>query len=57
MYPSLCLLDGVVTAPDSAAKTLKESLSPEEYAVITGNEEPGIRLKFKIVELIGRWSK
>ena len=51
LYPSLCFVDvtsGIV--PEESKENLKESLSEEEYALISDNESPSINFKFKLVE-------
>lgn len=49
MYPPLCLIDG---ATEPARETLKKSLTPEEYELITQSEDSiKIRIKFKIAEI------
>lgn len=51
LYPSLCFVDvtsGIV--PEESKESLKESLSEEEYALISDNESPSINFKFKLVE-------
>lgn len=53
MFPPLCFVDissGIV--PEDSKKELKESLSDEEYAIISDNSNPDIKLKFKILELL-----
>ena len=51
LYPSLCFVD--VTSgyvPDESKDKLKDSLSEEEYILISDNESSNIRFKFKLVE-------
>lgn len=51
LFPPLCFVDissGIVD--EKSEKNLKESLSDEEFAIITNNNKQ-IKLKFKIVEL------
>lgn len=55
LYPSLCFVDvtnGIV--PDKSKEDLKESLSQEEYAVISENENSTINFKFKLIELFAK---
>ena len=52
MFPPLCFVDvtsGIV--PDESKEQLRESLSSEEYDLISGNS-PNIAIKFKIVEVL-----
>ena len=52
MFPSLCFIDissGIV--PDESKEELQNVLSDEEYAIISDNTNPGIKLKFKLLEL------
>lgn len=49
MYPPLCFVDGVVST--EGEEKLKDSLSGSEYELITG-DTPGVKIKFKIAELI-----
>ncbi len=51
MFPSLCFVDissGIV--PDESKEELHESLSDEEYALISDNEDFGLKFKFKLIE-------
>ncbi len=51
MYPPLCLSSETT---ESAKEALKESLTPEEYALLTQSEESiKVKLKFKTAEVIG----
>lgn len=52
LYPSLCFVDvssGVI--PDESKKTLQESLSDEEYKLVSESTNSTVAFKFKIVEL------
>ena len=52
MFPSLCFVDissGIV--PEESKEDLQNVLSDEEYAIISDNSNPGIRFKFKLLEL------
>lgn len=52
MFPSLCFVDissGIV--PDESKEELQNVLSDEEYAIISDNNNPSIKLKFKLLEL------
>ncbi len=56
MFPPLCFVNGVAELPPESEQQLKDTLSPEEYALITeqtGGELP-IQIKFKLVELAGK---
>ena len=51
MFPSLCFVDissGIV--PDESKEELQNTLSNEEYAIISNNSNPEIKLKFKLLE-------
>ena len=51
MFPSLCFIDvssGIV--PDESKEELKDSLSDEEYAIISNNSDNKIKFKFKLLE-------
>lgn len=51
LYPSLCFVDinyGIV--PDESKSILKNSLTDEEYILISDSEKPTINFKFKLVE-------
>lgn len=53
MYPPLCFVDGVVKMSDEAETRLKAELSDSEYRLITQTNEPSIKIKFKIAEILG----
>ncbi len=51
MFPPLCFIDsstGIV--PDSSKKALKETLSEENYKIISESENSDITIKFKLIE-------
>lgn len=51
MFPPLCFVDsstGIVS--DSSKQTLKETLSEENYKIVSENENPDITIKFKLIE-------
>ena len=51
MFPSLCFVDissGIV--PEESKEELQNVLSDEEYAIISDNSNPSIKLKFKLLE-------
>ena len=56
LFPPLCFIDATHgTIPDSVKQDLKESLSDEEYAIITSTdkeEDIPIKIKFKVVEFL-----
>ncbi len=54
MYPPLCFADGILVAPQDAKSQLKNSLSEEEYNLISKNHSGKIpvEIRFKIVEII-----
>jgi stage II sporulation protein R len=54
MFPSLCFVDissGIV--PDDSKEDLQQSLSDEEYALISDNNDYAIKFKFKLLEFFG----
>lgn len=56
MFPSLCFVDvssGFV--PDESKESLKDSLSDEEFSLITDNSSHDIQFKFKLLELLGKY--
>lgn len=51
MFPSLCFVDissGIV--PEESKEELQNVLSDEEYAIISEDSNPSIKLKFKLLE-------
>lgn len=51
MFPSLCFVDissGIV--PEESKEELQNVLSDEEYAIISDDTNPSIKLKFKLLE-------
>ena len=54
MFPPLCFVDassGVV--PEESKEDLKNSLTDEEFSIVSDNEEnPSFKLKFKILEIL-----
>lgn len=51
MFPSLCFVDissGIV--PEESKEELQNSLSDEEYSIISDNSNYGIKFKFKLLE-------
>ena len=55
LYPPLCLTNGTVEADDETLRTLKKELSAEEYALLTEMEDIRITMKFRILEILGRY--
>ncbi len=52
LFPPLCFVDissGIID--NEAERNLKESLSEEEFAIITNSNEKTIKLKFKLLEM------
>ena len=57
LYPSLCFVNitsGVV--PEDSKDNLKDSLSYEEYQLISNQESPCFSYKFKLVELFNKYN-
>lgn len=54
MYPPLCFTDGILSASENAKLKLKNSLSKEEYSLITKNNTGAIpvEIRFKLVEIL-----
>ena len=53
MFPSLCFVDisnGIV--PDNSKEELKNTLTEEEYSIISSNKNIDIKIKFKLLELL-----
>lgn len=51
LYPSLCFVNvtsGIV--PDESKEELQESLTEEEYQIISDHQTPSIQFKFKLIE-------
>lgn len=55
MYPPLCITDKSIVMPEDSMKTLKETLSAEEYQLICENKQPDIKIKFRIAEILGKY--
>lgn len=55
MYPPLCLTGDAVKADEETLKKLQQTLTAQEYALVTETEEIQVNLKFKIAEILGRW--
>ena len=55
LYPPLCLTDGTVEADEETLNTLKKELSAEEYALLTNTEDIRVTVKFRILEILGRY--
>lgn len=51
LYPSLCFIDvtqGFV--PEDSKKELEKNLNPEEYEIISNEEDYAVNFKFKLIE-------
>ena len=51
MFPPLCFVDissGVV--PDDSKQIMEDSMSEEEFALVSDNSNPEIKFKFKLLE-------
>lgn len=53
MYPPLCITNKSVVMSESSLNILKSSLTEDEYALITENSRPDIKIKFRIAEILG----
>ncbi len=54
LYPPLCLTEGTVHAEEETLAILKRELSPSDYALLTQSDNISFRMKFKILELLGK---
>lgn len=55
MFPPLCFVDissGIV--PEESKKQLENSLSEEEFALVSDKENSTIQFKFKLIELFNK---
>ena len=51
MFPPLCFIDTTTgTVPDSSKESLQETLSNENYKIVSENDNSEITIKFKIIE-------
>lgn len=51
MFPPLCFVDSTTgIVPDSSKQALKETLSDENYKIISESENSDITIKFKLIE-------
>ncbi len=51
MFPPLCFVDSTTgIVPDSSKQELKETLSEENYRIISESENSDITIKFKLIE-------
>ena len=56
MFPPLCFVDissGIV--PDESKETMKNSLSEEEFALVSDKSTPEIQFKFKLLEFFNHF--
>ncbi len=56
MFPPLCFVDissGIV--PDESKETIKNSLSDEEFALVSDKSSPEIQFKFKLLEFFNHF--
>lgn len=56
MYPPLCFVDGVATVSHDSSNMLRDELSESEYELITESDKPSVQIKFKLAEVLGRYS-
>lgn len=54
LYPPLCLTQGAVQADPETLRLLRSSLTPQEYALVTQSQELHVRMRFKLIELLGQ---
>lgn len=55
LYPPLCLTGDTVKADEETLKKLRQTLTAEEYALITETEEIQVNVKFKLLEILEHW--
>lgn len=55
LYPPLCLTGDAVKADEETLKQLRQTLTAEEYALVTQTDEIQVHVKFKLLELLGKW--
>ncbi len=59
MYPPLCFTDGIISAPDETKAKLRDTLSQDEYNLVT-NTPSGtvpVEVRFKLVEIFQKLIK
>lgn len=52
MFPPLCFIDissGIV--PEESKNSLKDSMTEEEYSLISNQKDNNLKFKFKLLEL------
>ena len=54
VFPPLCYTGDVLEADGQALSYLKDTLSPEEYRMVTGDDSPKIVYRFKLVEIFAK---
>ncbi len=54
LFPPLCYVEGTSVVSGKDKEILMESLTPEEYELITSQSEGNIEFRFKLVEIWGR---
>ncbi len=57
LFPPLCYVGADTTIPEKDRAILKQSLTDEEYDVITNQNDIEVQLKFKILEMYGKQGK
>ncbi len=55
LYPPLCIIDGTINADPETLSRLKGKLSAEEYALITNPDKINIKMKFRVLEFLGKY--
>ena len=55
MYPPLCISDKNVAFSEESKDKLRQSLSEEEYKLITESKSFDIKVKFRITEILGEF--
>ncbi len=57
LFPPLCYVGTDETIPEKDREILQESLTAEEYEVITNQEDIDVQFKFKLLEMYGKQDK
>ncbi len=57
LFPPLCYVGTDETIPEKDREILQESLTDEEYELITNQEDMDIQFKFKLLEMYGKQDK
>lgn len=53
MYPPLCINDSIAELPTASKEKLMQSLSDDEYTLITSSNCSDVNIKFRLAEILG----